>query len=97
MSKNKSKTTTNSEVETRLFHERYLRAVNNPLRRQILVALNKGSSTIHELATITGLADLTLRWHLSILEYGFCIEKQDNQGILVYTLTQEGKVVNYIK
>jgi len=37
MSKDKSKTTTNSEVETRLFHERYLRAVNNPLRRQILL------------------------------------------------------------
>ena len=97
MSKNTSKTTTNSEIETRLFHERYLRAVNNPLRRQILVALNKGSSTIHELTTITGLDDFTLRWHLSVLEHGFCIEKQDSQGILVYTLTQEGKVVNYIK
>ena len=97
MSKNKSKTTTNSEVETRLFHERYLRAVNNPLRRQILVALNKGSSTIQELSVKTGLAIITLRWHLSILEHGFCIEKQDNQESLVYTLTQEGKVVNYIK
>ena len=97
MSKNKSKTTTDSEVETRLFHERYLRAVNNPLRRQILVALNKGSSTIHELLAKTGLEVITLRWHLSVLEHGFCIEKQDSQGILVYTLTQEGKVVNYIK
>jgi len=97
MSKDKSKTTTNSEVETRLFHERYLRAMNNPLRRQILLFLNKGSSTINDLAAKTGLDDLTLRWHLSVLEHGFCIEKQDNQGILVYTLTQEGKVVNYIK
>lgn len=97
MSKNKSKTTTNSEVETRLFHERYLRAVNNPLRRQILVALNKGGSTIHELSAKIGLDIITLRWHLGVLEHGFCIEKQDKQGILVYTLTKEGKVVDYLK
>ena len=96
MSEKKSKTTTNSEVETRLFHERYLRAVNNPLRRKILCILNKGNDTLQELVSKTGLDEITLKWHLSVLENGFCIEHQNKQGEIIYKVTQEGKVVNYI-
>ena len=97
MSEKKSRTTTNSEVETRQFHERYLRAVNSPLRRKILVALNEGNATFDELEAKTGLDEITLKWHLSVLESGFCIEKENKQGHSMYKLTQEGKVVNYIK
>jgi len=97
LSEKKSRTTTNSEVETRQFHERYLRAVNSPLRRKILGALNEGKATIKELKSDTGLDETTLKWHLSVLESGFCIEKEKRQGTLIYKLTQEGKVVNYIK
>jgi len=93
----KSRTTTDSEVETKQFHERYLRAVNSPLRRKILGALNEGNATIEELEAKTGLDGTTLKWHLNVLESGFCIEKDNKQGILIYKLTQEGKVVNYIK
>ncbi len=96
MSEKKSKTTTNSEVETRLFHERYLRAVNNPIRRKILCILNKGKCTLGELVSKTELDEITLKWHLSVLENGFCIEQQNKQGKLLYKVTQEGKVVNYI-
>jgi len=93
----KSRTTTDSEVETKQFHERYLRAVNSPLRRKILSALNEGNATIVELEAKTGLDVTALEWHLGVLESGFCIEKENKQGILIYKLTQEGKVVNYIK
>jgi predicted transcriptional regulator len=96
MSRKKSKTTTNSEIETRLFHERYLRAVNNALRRKILGALNEGNATINELEAKTGLDETTLKWHLRVLESGFCIEKENKRGNLMYKLTQEGKVVEYI-
>ena len=97
MSEKKSRTTTNSEIETKQFHERYLRAVNSPLRRKILGALNEGNATIKELEAKTSLDEITLKLHLSVLESGFCIEKDNKQGNLIYKLTQEGKVVNYIE
>lgn len=96
MSEKKSRTTTNSEDETRQFHERYLRAVNSPLRRRILDALNEGKATIEELKSETGLNETTLKWHLNVLESGFCIKKENKKGSLICKLTQEGKVVEYI-
>ena len=93
----KSRTTTNSEVETRQFHERYLRAMNSPLRRKILSVLNEGNATIEELEAKTGLNEIELKWHLDMLEHGFCIEKEEKRGILIFKLTQEGRVVNRIE
>jgi len=92
-----SKTVTKSIEETRLYHTRYLRAINNPLRREILRALKEGSATIEELQTSTKLDYDTLKWHLSVLEHGFCVEKDIKQAKLVYKLTQEGKVVDYME
>ena len=96
MSNKRSKTVTDSIEETRLFHTRYLRAINNPLRRKILRNLNGEHSTIEELHFKMNLDKATLKWHLDILEHGFCVEKQVNQGKIVYELTQEGKVVNFL-
>lgn len=71
--------------------------MNSPLRRKILGALNEGNVTIEELEAKTGMDEITLKWHLSVLESGFCIEKENKQGTLTYKLTREGKVVNYIE
>jgi len=92
-----SKTIGKSIEETRQYHTRYLRAVNNPLRRKILRILKEGYATIEDLQSRTGLDNNTLKWHLSVLEHGFCIEKDIKQGKLVYKLTQEGKVVDYLE
>lgn len=81
--------------ETKEYHERYLRAVNNPLRRNILRALKDGDATLKALESITGLDAKTLDWHLSILEHGFCVEREEG-GETLYRLTQEGKVVDYV-
>ena len=96
MSSKRSKTVTDSIEETRLFHTRYLRAINSPLRRKILRILNEGHSTVEELQFKMSLDKATLKWHLDILEHGFCVEKQINQGKLVYNLTQDGKVVDFL-
>lgn len=82
--------------KTRLFHSRYLRAINNPLRREILRILNEEASTFGNLKVKLNLNEAALKWHLDILEHGFCIEKQSKQGKQVYTLTQEGKVVDFL-
>jgi len=93
----KSKTIADSIEETRRHHERYLRAVNSPLRRNILRALKESPATLEELKLRTGLGNDTLKWHLSVLESGFCVEKDSKQGKLIYKLTQEGKIVDYIE
>ena len=97
MSEKGSKTVGRSIEETRQYHTRYLRAINSPLRREILKALKKGYATIEDLQSSTGLNNDTLKWHLSVLEHGFCIEKAIKQGKLVYKLTQEGRVVDYLE
>ncbi len=97
MSEKGSKTIGKSIEETRQYHTRYLRAINSPLRRKILRALKKGYATIEDLQSTTGLDNETLKWHLSVLEHGFCVEKDIKQGKLVYKLTQEGRVVDYME
>jgi DNA-binding transcriptional ArsR family regulator len=91
-----SKTIGRSMEETKEYHVRYLRAVNNPLRREILRALKEGESTIVALGERMGLDSKALEWHLNILEHGFCVEKEDRDGDIVYAITQEGMVVDYV-
>jgi len=91
-----SKTIGKTMEETKEYHERYLRAMNNPTRRDILRALKEDDSTIKNLEASTGLDAKTLDWHLSILEHGFCVEKEEKEGETLYRLTQEGKVVDYV-
>ena len=97
MSKKEPVTTSNPEVEMRLSHELYLRAVNSPLRRSILAALTEGNATIEELEAKTNLDETTLKWHLCVLESGLCVEKESEKGSLIYRLTKFGKVIDYLK
>lgn len=53
--------------------------------------------SFEDLVIKTGMEKFTLEWHLSLLESGFCIEKERVDGKLLFCLTQEGKVVNFIK
>jgi len=83
--------------ETKQYHTRYLRAINSPLRRKILRALRRGCSTIDDLQSAIGLDKDALNWHLRLLEHGFCVERIARQGKLIYKLTQEGRVVDYLE
>lgn len=82
--------------ENRLYHSRYLRAINSPIRREILRFLQEGCSTVEDLHLKTGLSKSKLKWHLDILEYGSCVQRHMKQGQLVYKLTQEGQVIDYL-
>lgn len=91
-----SKTIGRTMDETKGYHVRYLRAINNPLRRSILRALKEGKATIESLQSKTELDTKMLGWHLSILKNGFCVEKETRDNKIFFKLTQEGKVVDYI-
>jgi len=97
LSGEKPKTTSDSIELTRLYHERYLRAISSPLRRKILRVLKAGSASVEELSSKTGMKNEVLKWHLNMLEHGFCVEKKTDSGKLLYTLTQEGRVVDYME
>ena len=97
MSGKRSKTVSTSIEETRKYHSWYLRAINSPVRREILRALKGGCATIEDLHSRVGLDNETLKWHLNVLEHGFCVEKDVKHGKLVYKLTQEGKVIDYME
>ena len=96
MSDKDSKTIGRSMEETKEYHVRYLRAINSPVRRGILRALKDGEATVEVLGERIGMEERDLAWHLSLLEHGFCVEKQDRDGEMVYKLTQEGMVVDYV-
>jgi DNA-binding transcriptional ArsR family regulator len=82
--------------ETKEYHVRYLRAINSPVRREILRAVKEGEATVEALAERTGMEDKSLIWHLSLLEHGFCVEKRERDGEVVYDLTREGRVVDFV-
>ena len=90
----KFKTTDESIENTKQYHERYLVAMNNPLRRKILRALKESDAMAEDLESKTGLDKETLKWHLSVLAHGFFVEKDNKQGKVIYKLTQEGRVVD---
>jgi len=91
-----SKTIGKSIEETRRYHLLYLRAVSNPLRRRMLRAIRDGCGTIEDLRSATGLNTDAVKWHLSVLEHGFCVEKNVEDGKIFYKLTQEGRVIDYL-
>jgi DNA-binding transcriptional ArsR family regulator len=72
-------------------------AVNSPVRREILRVLMNDEASVQILRRRTGLDEETLEWHLSILEHGRCVTKEDKDGVVVYRITQEGRVVDYMK
>ena len=96
MSDKDSKTIGRDMEETKEYHRRYLRAVNSPVRREILRALKDADGSLGALSDATGLDEKTLGWHLSILEHGFCVEKEERDGKQFYALTKEGLVVDYV-
>ena len=97
MSEGDSKTIGGSMEETKERHKRYLRAVNNPLRRRILRALKEGHETMESLEAHLGVDAKTLDWHMRILEDGYCVKRAEKDGGTHYVLTQEGFVVDYVE
>ena len=67
MARKDSKTIGDSMEETKEYHLRYLRAINNPLRREILRALKEGDANLETIQNRTGLDAKVVQWHLSIL------------------------------
>lgn len=91
-----SKTIGDSMEETKERHRRYLRAINNPIRRDILRSLKEGNDVIKTISDDTGIDKKNVGWHIRVLIDGFCVEENNEKDETRYILTQEGLVVDYL-
>lgn len=88
---------------SKYYHDLYLKAVNHPIRREILKIVND-SNEILETRLFNQLSEKEILKDPSILEYNinflikaFCIEKIERRDRIYYVITQAGKVVDYLK
>lgn len=81
-----------SSIElSREYHERYHKAVANPIRREILKLIRRGLSE-EEIAKSLKISLSELEYHVQVLQHGFCVEKRDGKLVV----TKEGEVVDHI-
>jgi len=88
---------------SKFYHDLYLKAVNHPIRREILKIVNDSNEILEE-RLFNQLSEKEILKDPSILEYNInilikalCIEKIERRDRTYYVITQAGKVVDYLK
>ncbi|MFX0144144.1 MAG: hypothetical protein ACFE9C_08700 [Candidatus Hodarchaeota archaeon] len=90
---------------TRYLHDLYLRAINSPVRREILNIINDAkqiskSKLLKRLIEDKILDDeAMLNYNIDFLIKAFCINliEDENTNEIFYEITQSGKVIEYLK
>lgn len=72
-------------------HKACLNALQNPVRRNILKALDGRRMTFEEIKAKFKLTDSQANYNLSTLESTLCIEKKERKGTIYYVLTPRGE------
>jgi len=89
---------------TKYLHDLYLKAVNHPVRREILEIVNK-TKRISKKELLQVLVENNvikdenqLIYNIDYLLKAFCINSiEDESGEIFYEITQSGKVVEYFE
>ena len=87
---------------TKYLHSLYLRAVNHPVRKQILTIINEAKKISKEkllkILIENGVIndEFSLNYNIDYLIKAFCIEKIEEKSKIYYQITQSGKVVDYL-
>ena len=88
---------------TRYLHSLYLKAVNHPIRREILNVVNEVKKISRD-ELLTKLLELEIIPNEGVFDYNMdylikalCIEKTEENDLIFYLITQGGKVVDYLK
>ncbi|MEJ2251578.1 MAG: hypothetical protein P8Y70_17270 [Candidatus Lokiarchaeota archaeon] len=86
---------------SKYFHSLYLKAVNHPIRREILRIVNENVTiSKKELLEILKKEEILsdeniFTYNIDFLKRAFCIETEEKEGSVYYKITQEGKVIEY--
>ncbi len=90
---------------TRYLHDLYLKAVNHPIRREILTVVNNLKRISRE-ELLSKLIDEKLiedkfmfNYNMDFLIKAFCINvvEDENNNEIFYEITQSGKVIEYLE
>ncbi len=90
---------------TRYLHDLYLKAVNHPIRREILEIVNKSKKILKKdlynmlLENKTIVDENMFNYNMDFLIKAFCVKsgKDEVSGEIIYEITQSGKVVEYLE
>ncbi|MBY8989746.1 MAG: hypothetical protein KGD58_03245 [Candidatus Lokiarchaeota archaeon] len=87
---------------SKYLHSLYLKAVNHPIRREILILVNKAKKISKEdlLKTLLN-NDLisdesSFNYNMDYLVKAFCVKKVEENNIIYFEITQSGQVVDYL-
>jgi hypothetical protein len=89
---------------SKYFHDLYLKAVNHPVRREILTLLSRNDGLtkkilIDQLLERGLISDEnTFKYNIDYLIKALCIQlkRDEDSGENLYYITQEGKVIDYL-
>ncbi|MFX1489507.1 MAG: hypothetical protein ACFFBI_10185 [Promethearchaeota archaeon] len=88
---------------TKYLHSLYLKAVNHPIRREILTIVNKAKRITRE-DLIKSLIDRdiirdesTFDFNMDYLIKAFCINRVEENTKIYFEITQSGQVVDYLE
>ena len=88
---------------SKYLHSLYLKAVNHPIRREILIIVNnlKKISKPNLLEILINnklISDETaFNYNMDYLIKAFCVKKVEEDNEIYYEITQSGQVVDYLK
>jgi len=88
---------------SRYIHDVYLKAVNHPVRREILKILNiygqSSEDNLHQKLKEKNLIKdkKNLIYNLDYLKKAYCIEKIERDGKVFYKITKNGRIIEYLK
>ena len=88
---------------SKYLHSLYLKAVNHPIRREVLNVVNKAKKLSKE-ALFKTLKDKdvlsdegTLDYNMDYLIKAFCVKKVEENANIYFEITQSGQVVDYLE
>ncbi len=88
----------------RYIHDAYLKAINHPIRREILKLILENKEGLSEDQLFGQLKEYevlnqreTLRYNLDYLLKAFCIKTIEKDNHIYYQITKSGKIVEYLK
>ncbi|MHA1932885.1 MAG: hypothetical protein ACW96X_10115 [Promethearchaeota archaeon] len=87
---------------TKYLHSLYLKAVNHPTRREILVIVNEANKiSKNDLFEMLKNKDIVsdeagLDYNMDYLIKAFCVKKLVEEDEIYYEITQSGQVVDYL-
>jgi hypothetical protein len=87
---------------TKYFHDLYLKAVNHPIRRKILIIVNNAKKISKEKLLRILLEEnvindeFSFNYNIDYLIKAFCIDQIEEKNIVYYEITQSGRVIDYL-